>query len=102
MSETPVTWPISSLEHGTYKGYQKCRRRPAGVCDPCHRAAATYQKNWRIANGYTTNTLIPNELLATIIANADDQTRARINEHLTDETVEAILHAHGWATTAAA
>lgn len=32
---------------GTYGGYQRCKRRPAGACAPCRRANADYIRRWR-------------------------------------------------------
>ena len=33
------------IEHGTYAGYQKCRRNDFGPCPACKQAATDYQRN---------------------------------------------------------
>ena len=38
------------MNHGTYGGYQMCRKQPGGACDPCRRACAAYAEEFRQAN----------------------------------------------------
>lgn len=38
------------MNHGTYGGYQMCRRRDEGACEPCKRACAVYAEKFRTAN----------------------------------------------------
>lgn len=33
--------------HGSYGGYQKCKKRPEGSCDKCKAANTEYTKNYR-------------------------------------------------------
>lgn len=35
------------IEHGTYKGYQRCVRRDAGSCAECRAAASAYSREYR-------------------------------------------------------
>ena len=39
-----------SYTHGTYAGYNQCRKRSGGVCDKCRDAASKYQSRWRKLN----------------------------------------------------
>ena len=39
-----------SYTHGTYAGYNQCRKRQGGVCDKCRKAASEYQTKWRKLN----------------------------------------------------
>lgn len=38
---------MTQINHGTYGGYQKCRRTPHGPCTPCKAASAEYMRNHR-------------------------------------------------------
>lgn len=38
---------MDGIEHGTRKGYNKCRRRPEGSCPPCRQASSKYMAEWR-------------------------------------------------------
>jgi len=38
------------IEHGTYGGYQQCKKRPEGPCDPCRVACREYMGQWRERN----------------------------------------------------
>lgn len=40
--------PLSAIEHGTAKGYQKCRRRSTKACDLCKKAWAAYTRGTAI------------------------------------------------------
>ncbi|WP_155293529.1 hypothetical protein [Rhodococcoides fascians] len=92
ISDLPVTWPKSSIPHGTTTGaFQRCRRRPEGACEPCKRAQAEYIKNWRISTGQTSSTNIPNYLLAALILDAAPDIQAYMRRELSDGTVDALL-----------
>ena len=38
------------IEHGTYGGYQQCRKRLEGSCPECRAANNAYLQQWRSAN----------------------------------------------------
>ena len=35
------------IEHGTYKGFIRCRWLPDGPCSDCQKARNEYMKDWR-------------------------------------------------------
>lgn len=42
-----------NIEHGTYGGAQKCRKKYGTACDACKRAYADYQAEYRARNPKT-------------------------------------------------
>lgn len=82
------------IEHGTYKGYVKCRNRPQGACDECRIARNEYMRDFRKKNPdvYVRNLETSyirekalrilgqrhEEELATIIRNLRDQKRRKL------------------------
>lgn len=43
------------IEHGTRNGYNACRRRPEGPCEPCRVASAEYMRDYRAGRGMARN-----------------------------------------------
>lgn len=41
---------MSAIKHGTYGGYQRCKRRPDKACADCRRANREYIAGWRQKN----------------------------------------------------
>ena len=41
---------MSDIQHGTYAGYQRCKRRPEKACQSCKDANAEYKQAWRQKN----------------------------------------------------
>lgn len=38
---------MSAIEHGTYAGLQRCKKRPEGACSACKKAGAEYMAERR-------------------------------------------------------
>ncbi|MCW2902247.1 MAG: hypothetical protein JWO67_4512 [Streptosporangiaceae bacterium] len=35
------------IQHGSYAGWNQCRKNPEGACGPCRKASAEYMAQWR-------------------------------------------------------
>jgi hypothetical protein len=50
MSEWETFTP-TTIKHGTYGGYQRCRLQPGGACDACRAASRAYARERRVKVG---------------------------------------------------